>query len=370
MNRANTKLVVVIKYAAPYMAALFRAINNELGKNNVDFSVIVGSTTINNSFGDSKDWMHGFSYKTLDLDILPLTPRDKRLIPPHPRLFKVIKEEKPDILWVHERNPFAIGAILWAKINDIPVIISSDVGDCPPNYASSFFHRIYRKFTYRLHNGSIAMTMDAFRVADILQRPKVFIPHAVSSNDFKNQYTHKSSNPFRFLFVGTLDQRKGFDALILASIRLFELRKDFEVRVVGCGPLASQFEQNNYQWLSYAGKLPHKELFNEYEQADAFIFPSRQDTYAVVVHEAACFGLPLIVGKGAGASEVLVKSYMNGIVVDPNNIEDIFNAMHFMLENPVELQKMRRISRELAINFGVESNSVNFSNWFLTHFSL
>ena len=37
--------------------------------------------------------------------------------------------------------------------------------------------------------------------------------------------------------------------------------------------------------------------------SDVFVLPTLQDTYAAVVHEAACLGLPLLVSKHAGAAD-------------------------------------------------------------------
>ncbi|HSJ00866.1 MAG TPA: glycosyltransferase family 4 protein, partial [Verrucomicrobium sp.] len=82
--------------------------------------------------------------------------------------------------------------------------------------------------------------------------------------------------------------------------------------------------------------------------ADAFVLPTRQDTYAAVVHEAACLGLPLLVSKHAGAAEALVQSGKNGFVIDPEDAAEFANRMADLMQDTLR-EPMRAVSRDIGV---------------------
>jgi len=58
-----------------------------------------------------------------------------------------------------------------------------------------------------------------------------------------------------------------------------------------------------------------------YRAADVFVYPSRYDTFAMVVAEAMACGLPVVVGKGIGAAE-WIHHGENGFVCDPKEVAE------------------------------------------------
>ena len=92
--------------------------------------------------------------------------------------------------------------------------------------------------------------------------------------------------------------------------------------------------------IFFAGRVDDKELREQYENADFFVFPSDQQSYGLVVFEAMAAGLPSIVSKGAGAHEIL-KDGENALLVNPAKPWEIARALERLLLDP-ELR--RRIS--------------------------
>lgn len=357
-------IVVVIQHVAPYMATLYREVSKCLASRNIGFRVLVGSMhQKNRNFGNADDWMHGFDFEYLNLTNLPLLPKSYQMLLPNHRLLRALSHADPALVWAHEHNPMALAASIWARANGRQSILSTEVGDDPPEYATTVFHRHYHQWLKGLYHGTIAVSQEAFLAKNPTCKPRILIPHAVSTVDFSPLVNRQPSDVFRFIFVGSLDARKGVDSLIDAASSLWHDRQDFMVRIVGGGPLAERLSTIGEGWVSLAGHLPAKQIVSEYQCADAFILPSRQDTYAAVVHEAAACGLPLLIGRGAGASRVLVEEGLNGFVIDADDPASIITAMKWMLEHRDQVPTMANAARATAIRFGPEANAARLAAW-------
>ncbi|MGH9876279.1 MAG: glycosyltransferase [Nitrososphaerales archaeon] len=68
--------------------------------------------------------------------------------------------------------------------------------------------------------------------------------------------------------------------------------------------------------------VPHDMLMKELPGYDIFVLPSIEDGFAVAVAEALSAGLPVLVSKYAGASEV-IQNIGGGLVFDPKDDNDI-----------------------------------------------
>jgi len=123
------------------------------------------------------------------------------------------------------------------------------------------------------------------------------------------------------LTVGQLRARKGIDRLIQACGRLAR-SKEFTLVVVGQGP-----ERANLEALAQAEGLrrviwlqnqSQQELSLIYRSADAFIFPTMEDIWGLVVNEAILSGLPVLCSQYAGCAAELLDE---GNVFDPLSSE-------------------------------------------------
>jgi glycosyltransferase involved in cell wall biosynthesis len=105
-----------------------------------------------------------------------------------------------------------------------------------------------------------------------------------------------------FLSVGRVAVEKNLEALL-------ELDLPGSIVVVGDGPARAHLERR-YPRAHFLGERQGEALADVYASADVFVFPSRTDTFGIVLIEAMASGLPVaafpvpgpidVVGPGAG----------------------------------------------------------------------
>jgi glycosyltransferase involved in cell wall biosynthesis len=100
-----------------------------------------------------------------------------------------------------------------------------------------------------------------------------------------------------FLYVGRVAVEKNIEAFL-------ELDLPGTKWVAGTGP-ALKGLQARYPDVTYLGVLDQRELAQLYASADVFVFPSRTDTFGLVLLEAMACGLPVAAYPVTGPLDVI-----------------------------------------------------------------
>jgi glycosyltransferase involved in cell wall biosynthesis len=114
--------------------------------------------------------------------------------------------------------------------------------------------------------------------------------------------------PF-YLFVGRVSYEKNIDAFL-------DLKLQGTRIVCGVGPLEAQLKAR-YPNVVWMGVLPRDELAKVYAAADVFVFPSRNETFGLVMLEAMACGTPVAAYPVDGPLQVLGEggiSAMGGVL--------------------------------------------------------
>jgi glycosyltransferase involved in cell wall biosynthesis len=101
------------------------------------------------------------------------------------------------------------------------------------------------------------------------------------------------------LFVGRVSYEKNIAAFLELDIPGTKV-------ICGVGPLAESLKQR-YPQVRWLGVLPRHELARVYAAADVFVFPSRSETFGLVMLEAMACGTPVAAFPVDGPLEVLGK---------------------------------------------------------------
>ncbi len=190
-------------------------------------------------------------------------------------------------------------------------------------------------------------------------REKIFVAHnSVSPAPTELMPTRPSTFDLRptLLFVGRLQARKRIDSLLRACA---EMESKPRLIIVGDGPeraAMAALAKEIYPSAEFIGAKHGMELKPYFEQADLFVLPG---TGGLAVQEAMSYGLPVIVAKGDGTQDDLVRE-KNGWQIEPENYEALVSTMKNALSDIARLREMgkasyRIVSEEINIEKMTES---------------
>ncbi len=191
-------------------------------------------------------------------------------------------------------------------------------------------------------------------------REKIFVAHnSVSPAPTVSMRQRPSTFDLRpiILFVGRLQARKRVDSLLRACA---EIESTPRLLIVGDGPERDALEslaREVYPSAEFIGAKHGAELKPYFEQADLFVLPG---TGGLAVQEAMSYGLPVIVAKGDGTQDDLVREG-NGWQIQPERAAyaALVSAMKNALSDRARLQRMgaesfRIVSEEINVQKMVE----------------
>ena len=159
---------------------------------------------------------------------------------------------------------------------------------------------------------------------------------------------------FTFLTVAGLNEQKGIDVLLraIAVLRTRGIRARF--RIVGTGPLEGHLHELAHELdvsdlIEWSGTVSRSDLPHVFRSADAFVLPSRHESFGVVFIEALATGLPIIATRCGGPEDIVRPG--NGVLVPVDDHEALANAMEGMRDTHYNLVNIRedflqRFSRE------------------------
>jgi glycosyltransferase involved in cell wall biosynthesis len=158
------------------------------------------------------------------------------------------------------------------------------------------------------------------------------------------------------LFVGRLQARKRIDSLLRACVEMPNMPR---LVIVGDGPERGNLEmlaEQVYPSAQFVGAKHGQELDPYFEEADLFVLPG---TGGLAVQQAMSHGLPVIVAKGDGTQDDLVRPG-NGWQIPPEDYNALVATMREALSDVKRLRKMgeesyRIVSEEINLEKMVEA---------------
>ena len=263
------------------------------------------------AMGHTVDFLTPLEFKTLPC---PTYPDIRLSLFPGTRVARRIAESAPDALHIATEGPLGIAARRTARRRGMPFTTAYHTRF--PEYVRarigmplSWTYAFLRWF----HGPSAAVMaptpvvqrdLESFGLSNV-----VLWSRGVDLDIFKPQPRGRlRSAPPIFLYVGRVAVEKNIEAFLALDLPGSKW-------VVGEGP-ALQSIQARYPQVNYLGVLDRPELAQVYASADVFVFPSKTDTFGLVLLEAMACGLPVAAFPVTGPLDVLAGSSGAGVMHD------------------------------------------------------
>ncbi|MBI5038048.1 MAG: glycosyltransferase family 4 protein [Candidatus Kerfeldbacteria bacterium] len=281
-------------------------------------------------------------------------------------MLKIARQEKVELIQAGQILPIGTAALIIKKFFHIPYVVYVYGQDLVISQGNNRKHALIQSIL-RQADGVIAnseftkklaVSLGAHEQSTVVAYPYFprFFGSAVSRNDvdaFK-----KNNDLFGWqilLTVGNLVSRKGHDQVIRALTLVKRKFPTIKYIIIGKGPKEEELKKlvrdlNLLDNVVFKGKLADNELNLYYTAADMFIMPSRAlkdaqgelcdvEGFGMVYLEASSFGKPVIGGNTGGIPEA-IHDGKTGILVNPESINEIANAIIDLLSNPQRAQSL------------------------------
>ena len=170
--------------------------------------------------------------------------------------------------------------------------------------------------------------------------PKIHVVHCGVDRMFLASSNDQVPSAPRLVCVGRLAEQKGQLLLCQAAARLAREGLDFEINLVGAGPMRRDIEAEIERCdlskiVKITGWMSNAEVRREIQSSRALVLPSFAEGLPVVIMEALALRRPVISTYVAGIPE-LVEPGVCGWLVPAGAIEPLIDAMRDALTAPVD----------------------------------
>lgn len=258
-------------------------------------------------------------------------------------------------------DPTGMLAVQWLKLRRIPYCLESDgafpgsgaglkervkrwiIAGAAQYFSTASVHDDY----YRLYG---APTDRIVRYPFTSVHAKDVLPEPVGTEKKAALRTALGMTEQRIVIsVGQFIHRKGYDILMKACS---VMDSSIGVYIIGGKPteeylnMARDLHLSNVHFVGFKVK---DELNQYYMAADAFVLPTREDIWGLVVNEAMAKGLPVVTTDRCVAGLEMVKNGSNGMIVPVEDVQGIAQAVTEVIDRPDMAQHALEIARRYTI---------------------
>lgn len=230
-----------------------------------------------------------------------------------PFISKFIRKENPDYIHIATEGPLGLAAQLYCGWHNLtyntsyhtkfPEFLKEMTG-----IPESLTYKYVRWF--HKHSGKV-LTTTWTMVRELQQHgfSGEIIPwtRGVDRDSLKPTIDHKNADKPTVLYVGRVSKEKNLESLC-------ELQDGYNIEIVGNGPHFDALV-NKYKKVTFLGYQSGTVLANSYARADVFAFPSKTDTFGIVIIEALSVGTPVAGYPVSGPIDILEQG-INGFMSD------------------------------------------------------
>jgi len=284
-----------------------------------------------------------------------------------------LHKEKPFI--VHSHTPKAgIVGMMAAWLNKVPVRIHTVAG--LPLMESTGIKRQLLNFVEKLtYSFATKVYPNSYGLRDFLVSEKLCnakklkvicngssngidttffdpIHFNVESKKWLRESLNIDENDFVFIFIGRLVKDKGINELVAVFNEMnydkckLLLVGSFEKKLDPLMPETERLieDDKNIIAIGYQDDVrPFLAI------SHCLVFPSYREGFPNVVMQAGAMGLPSIVTNINGCNEIIIEGE-NGIIIPSKDVSALSDAMIYVFDNPMEVNRMASNARLMIVN--------------------
>lgn len=251
------------------------------------------------------------------------------------KLHKVIKQNKYDILIVME-VPVCFYVIPACIGSDIKTIVSER--NAPKQYSGNIFFVKIARFFMRFADGFVFQTHDAkvFYNKRLNNRGTI-IPNPVFLENLPKVCRYEKRKVI--VNVGRLTEQKNQKMLIRVFSKILKKYPEYILEIYGDGPLREELiklvnELGIEKSVFLRGNV--SDVLEKIKDATCFVLSSRYEGMPNALIEAMALALPVVsTDCPCGGPKELIKDKINGLLVRENDEKDLYNAIMYMISNPI-----------------------------------
>jgi len=246
-------------------------------------------------------------------------------------ILKLIKEFDPDYIHISTEGP--IGWQAYRACKKLGRKFTSSYHTRFPEYVNTMYSWIPTEWVYnvlrKLHmdsEGTLVPTKSIVKELSIKGVCNRYIVwgRGVDTNKFAFHPNRESREKLVVLYVGRISKEKNLEAFLD-----MKFDQPVEMRVVGKGPHETELKKKyqDRKEIVWVGEKRNTSLVMEYQNADVFVFPSKTDTFGLVMLEAMATGTPVVGYNVPGPKDVIIPGINGYIAYDGNLVKSVKEAI-------------------------------------------
>jgi glycosyltransferase involved in cell wall biosynthesis len=332
-----TRVTVVSPEPTPYRAPLFDRI---AARDDIDLTVVYSARTM-----VGRTWSVPLHHPQVLLRGFRV-PGMHRLLrhdyPVTPGIARALTASDPDVVVISGWSTFAAqAALVWCRVHRVPYVLLVESHDLGPRPR-------WRRVVKRTVATPVIRSASSVLAVGSAARESVRVRGAERVRIFANtidvqRWTERAEHA----------PRTAHDDVVVLSVGREVPEKAFDVLRRACASAGVRLDL-------ITGGLDEAQLAQRYVDADVFALVSRQETWGVVVNEAAASGLPLVLSERVGAAYDLLRHGENGFLVPADDVAASAEALRKLAADPDLRRRMGARSRELVASWGYDASVESF----------
>lgn len=274
-----------------------------------------------------------------------------------PKLVKIMKDEKPDVVHTHlDVIKYAVAAAKLAGIKKCVHTMHTVAHKEAEGRLQKAINGLYFRMGWSV---PVALSPEVQQtVLDFYGMEKSGIPviyNGIDLNKCREKEAYCILGDPSLIHVGRFDIPKNHKGLLQAFARVLLEYPNCKLHLVGDGDLRPEIEQLVAQLQLNESVIFHgmqSDVHPYLQRADVFVLPSSYEGMPMTIIEAMGTGLP-IVASAVGGIPDMIRDGQSSLLVQPEP-EEIANAILMMLRDASLREKLGRTAREDSVRFSAE----------------